>query len=134
MVAPLIPIGARIVASPWGRAGLAGVGGLLSGFLLSGSKKTPTAQTGKIDTTTTTTTSTYAPSYQFDYSKIFQTDSPGATISKKTAQTPSITTTPTVGVTPTLGMEQSEGSNLTTLALIGGVALVAHGYLTKGDK
>ena len=138
MPAPIL--GAAVVkfaASPWGRTVLgtgAGIlGGLFGGLALGGGKKQAASQTGALTTTTSTHTSTFAPSYQYDFSKMTMDSSPGATMKKSTAQTPATTVTPQVAVSPTLDQTQKQaaGTDLTTIALIGGAAVIAHGYLSK---
>ena len=138
MPAPILGAAAvKFVASPWGRTiigtGAGILGGLFGGLAMGGGKKQAQSQEAALTTSTRTYTSTYSPSYQYDFSRMNIADSPGASMKKSTTQTPATTITPQVAITPTLdqAQKQAAGTDLTTIALIGGAAVIAHGYLSK---
>lgn len=136
------------VALPIGLA-IAGVGGGVVGAylggLLGGGKKeqaaeavastyhAPYSQYQPTEVYTPTVSEVYAPS------PVYQIESPGAFISKKDVATAEATGRPTVSpsydqpytVSPTAAPGITEGVDLTKMAIIGVIGLVAYGLVSK---
>lgn len=145
MVIPIVARGGFVaLKNPWVQKGLIAGGGGIAGWLLKGSKKTEQSQKQAQDQAAAITTSTHVTdivkqrTYHQDYSTNM-TYGDNSPIHKVTSQVPSATQTPHVSNVPTIGQEQmaeqkaeaTSGSDLVTLALIAGVAVIGYGYVSK---
>lgn len=130
MVLPLIPLAI---------AGIGGgiAGGIVSSFFGGGSKKdyavhethAPHEHFAPVTTDARSTAQTFAPTYQY------QIDSPDSSMTSKKVAESASSSRPEISPSRTqeggAGISAVEGTDMTKLALIGAVGLIAYGAVSK---